>query len=215
MVSRVSRLSQWDTFLIPGDHPVSYLCGMSSHHVVREKQEPALLVLSMDNFSDELLGQLLEWSPTVIATELMAEKLHSEGIKIDWILTDGEPDLQSDARPLPPGEKSVVNAAMDFLTGNGYPSVNIVTNVVDVADYQHYVNLINLVIYSGEEKIYPVTSGFSKWKPAGEVVKILSEVADLQQDGLKHIGANTYQTIADGMFNLRFNQPFIFLAESL
>ena len=41
---------------------------MSSHHIVREKQEPALLVLGLDDFPDELLGQLLEWSPTVIVT---------------------------------------------------------------------------------------------------------------------------------------------------
>jgi thiamine pyrophosphokinase len=61
---------------------------MSSHHIVREKQEPALLVLGMDNFSDELLGQLLEWSPTVIATEIMAEKLNANGIKIDCVIVD-------------------------------------------------------------------------------------------------------------------------------
>ena len=42
---------------------------MSSHHIVREKQEPALLVLGLNNFSTELLGQLLEWNPTVITTE--------------------------------------------------------------------------------------------------------------------------------------------------
>jgi len=209
----VSRPPKRDTFLIPVDHPVSYLCGMSSHHVVREKQEPALLVLSMDNFSDELLGQLLEWSPTVIATELMAEKLNSEGIKIDWILTDGEPDLQSDAKRVALSGEREVKVAMGFLTGNEYPSVNIVTDVVDVADYQHYVNSINLVIYSGEEKIYAITSGFSKWKPAGEIVKILSEITDLQQDGLKQVGKNTYQTIADGMFGLRFSQSFIFISE--
>src|ERR1700760_444564 len=101
---------------------------MSSHHVVREKQEPALLVLSMDRFSDELLGQLLEWSPTVIATEIMAEKLHSEGIKIDWILTDGEPDFQSDAKLLTLSGEYDVKAAMDFLTENKYPSVNVVAD---------------------------------------------------------------------------------------
>src|ERR1700744_5578676 len=108
---------------------------MSSHHVVREKQEPALLLLSMDTFSDEHLGQLLEWSPTVIATELMAEKLNSEGIKVDWILTDNEPDIQSDAKRLALNGKSAVKAAMDFLTANGYPSVNIVTDEVNLSDY--------------------------------------------------------------------------------
>src|ERR1700748_3107104 len=107
---------------------------MSSHHIVREKQEPALLILGMDTFSDELLGQLLEWSPTVIATELMAEKLHSEGIKVDLILTNGEPDFQSDAKLLPVGGNAEVKAAMDFLTENEYPSVNIVTDQVNLAD---------------------------------------------------------------------------------
>ena len=57
---------------------------MSSHHIVREKQEPALLVLGLDNFPDELLGQLLEWSPTVITTSQTAEKLVVNGTKIDW-----------------------------------------------------------------------------------------------------------------------------------
>ena len=56
---------------------------MSSHHVVREKQEPALLVLGLDGFDDELLGQLLEWSPTVITTQQIAERLNAYGIKID------------------------------------------------------------------------------------------------------------------------------------
>ncbi|MFD2144372.1 hypothetical protein [Mucilaginibacter antarcticus] len=40
---------------------------MSSHHIVREKQEPALLVLGLDGFDEEQLGQLLEWSPTLMA----------------------------------------------------------------------------------------------------------------------------------------------------
>ena len=55
---------------------------MSSHHIVREKQEPALLVLGLDSFPAELLGQLLEWNPTVIATQLTAKSLNDYGIKI-------------------------------------------------------------------------------------------------------------------------------------
>lgn len=188
---------------------------MSSHHIVREKQEPALLVLSTQHFSDELFGQLLEWSPTIIATALMAEKLHSEGIKVDWILTNEQPDFQSDAKILPIGDGPQIKAAMDFLTGNGYPSVNIVTDEANLTDYQGYVNLINLVIFAGNNKIYPVRSGFAKWKPAGEVVDILTQASDLQPDGLEKVGPNQYQTIADGMFTLRFNAPVIFISEGL
>ncbi|RZK41505.1 MAG: thiamine pyrophosphokinase, partial [Pedobacter sp.] len=39
---------------------------MSSHHIVREKQEPALYIHQLGNFDEEKLGQLLEWSPTVL-----------------------------------------------------------------------------------------------------------------------------------------------------
>ncbi|GAC1303692.1 MAG: hypothetical protein NVSMB24_10070 [Mucilaginibacter sp.] len=89
---------------------------MSSHHVVREKQEPALLVLSLDNFPDEMLGQLLEWSPTVICTQQTAEALVAYGIKIDWIVgPHNNNDLQSDVRFLPTGKDSPLGAALKYL----------------------------------------------------------------------------------------------------
>jgi thiamine pyrophosphokinase len=35
---------------------------MSSHHIVRDDQEPALIIANGAACSAELLGQLLEWS---------------------------------------------------------------------------------------------------------------------------------------------------------
>src|SRR5476649_1842270 len=99
---------------------------MSSHHIVREKQEPALLVLGMDDFSDELLGQLLEWSPTVMVTEPMAEKLNAYGIKVDWILTDNNSgDIQSDVNLLALNGGPSVKTALTYLIANNYPAVNV------------------------------------------------------------------------------------------
>ena len=61
---------------------------MSSQRIVRAKQEPALLILSLNNFGDEELGQLLEWSPTLIATPAVAEQLVVYGIKVDLIIAN-------------------------------------------------------------------------------------------------------------------------------
>jgi thiamine pyrophosphokinase len=36
---------------------------MSSHHFVKELQEPALIIAHGEECSAELLGQLLEWEP--------------------------------------------------------------------------------------------------------------------------------------------------------
>jgi thiamine pyrophosphokinase len=86
---------------------------MSSHHIVREKQEPALLVLGLNNFSEELLGQLLEWSPTVITTPLVAEQINIYEIKIDIIIADEiDESLQSDVKLIPQGNSTSVEAAL-------------------------------------------------------------------------------------------------------
>ncbi|WP_184543910.1 thiamine diphosphokinase [Mucilaginibacter sp. FT3.2] len=189
---------------------------MSSHHIVREKQEPALLVLGMNNFEEELLGQLLEWSPTVITTPDTAEKLNSFGIKVDWIIGDAaEGDLQSDVKLIPVNNDSLAVAALKFLTANSYPAVNIITDAPGLSEFLPYAAKINLVIFNSEQKIYPVTTGFSKWKPAGEQIEILTKSNTLQYSGLQSSKSGIYKTTADGFFNLQFEEPFLLIAEAL
>src|ERR1700761_1754046 len=114
---------------------------MSSHHVVREKQEPALLVLGLDNFADDLLGQLLEWSPTVITAPQTAEQLNAFGIKIDWIIANGNDDVfQSDIKLISCKGETLIDAAFNFLLGNEYSAVNIVTDDLNLQNYAPFVN---------------------------------------------------------------------------
>ena len=189
---------------------------MSSHHIVREKQEPALLVLGLDSFPMELLGQLLEWNPTVIATPQTAELLYEQGIKIDWIITDGvHRTPQSDIKQMPTGPDSVAEAALKYLVTHGYPAVNIITDNLQLKDYLFYTDKINLVIFQGNQKIYAINSGFSKWKPAGETVEVLTHPHDLHLSGLESIGDQRFKTTHDGFFSLQFEHPFLFIAEAL
>ncbi|GAA4325427.1 hypothetical protein GCM10023149_27770 [Mucilaginibacter gynuensis] len=189
---------------------------MSSHHVVREKQEPALLVLGLDNFEDELLGQLLEWSPTLIVTPDTAEILNAQGIKYDWLIANqADADLQSDVKLMPAGDDSFALAAMKCLVAQGYPSVNIVTDELDLHSFEFFADKINLVIYHDHKKIYPVTTGFSKWKPAGEIIELLLQPHNVQHSGLSVLAKDRLQTLHDGFFSLQFDQPFIFIAEEI
>ena len=189
---------------------------MSSHHVVREKQEPALLVLGLDSFSDELLGQLLEWSPTVIVTELTAERVNAYGIKIDWIISNQFNDnLQSDVKQMPAGTDTPAEAALKYLVTHGYPAVNIVTDDLQLKEYLFFTDKIDMVIFNGNQKIYAVNSGFSKWKPAGEVIEFLSGPHQFHSSGLEALEHHRYKTTHDGFFSLQFEQPFLFIAEEL
>lgn len=189
---------------------------MSSHHIVREKQEPALLILGLDSFSDELLGQLLEWSPTVIVTPATAEKVNALGIKIDWVITD-QPNLilQSDIKLMPTGSDSEAEAAIKYLITHGYSAVNIITDDLQLKDYLFFIDKINMVIYHQNQKVYAVNSGFSKWKPAGETIQLISEPHQLHIAGLEPLDGNLFRTTHDGFFSLQFEQPFLFIAEEL
>jgi thiamine pyrophosphokinase len=189
---------------------------MSSHHIVREKQEPALLVLELDNFPYEQLGQLLEWSPTVITTSETAEKLNSYGIKIDWIITYAENEtLQSDIKLIYAGKQTITEAAIKHLISLNYPAVNIITDELNLKDYEVFVDKIGLVIFHNGKKIYPVIPGFNKWKAAGEVIEIFGQGNSLYFTGLEVTGDQQYKTTHDGFFSLHFDEPFLFIAEEI
>lgn len=189
---------------------------MSSHHIIREKQEPALLVLGLDNFTDELLGQLLEWSPTLIATPIIAEKLNAYGIKIDWIIADNaDGPAQSDIKYLPVGNNTIITAAIKYLIAQGYPSVNIVTDEFELKDYMPFADKINLVIFYQHQKIFAINPGFSKWKPAGERIQFLSTPNRLLTNGLENVNDNMFRTTTDGFFSLQFDNDVLFIAEDL
>ena len=61
---------------------------MSSHHIVRDDQEPALIIANGASCSEELMGQLLEWSPLVIVLDSAIERVLELGIKVDVLLGD-------------------------------------------------------------------------------------------------------------------------------
>src|ERR1700760_4010942 len=99
---------------------------MSSHHFVKEGQEPALLIVEPLSF--EFIGSLLEWAPYVIAMDTVVEDVLSWGIKIDAVVTkdDGDSDfLTSKLSTHGPvdiikyrSSESSLRVAIDFLISN-------------------------------------------------------------------------------------------------
>jgi thiamine pyrophosphokinase len=189
---------------------------MSSHHIVREKQEPALLILGLDNFSEEMLGQLLEWSPTVITTPLTAEQINAFGIKVDMIIANEvDEGLQSDVKLIPPGDDEPLGTALAYLVNAGYPAVNIVTGDLHLSELSKFADRINIVAFSGGKKIFAINSGFSKWKPAGERIEVLSPSLNAKTTGLTPAANNSYTTTNDGFVTFTFTEPYLFIAEEI
>ncbi|MBC7913076.1 MAG: thiamine pyrophosphokinase [Pyrinomonadaceae bacterium] len=188
---------------------------MSSHHIIRDKQEPALLIMNLEGFNNENLGQLLEWSPTVIVDEAVFEAVDSLGIKIDGVISKN-PSFNGQPQTLViHTEDDPLQDALKFLTGEQYPAVNIITDKFTAKDYALYVERIDIVALTPDKKIFPVRTGFSKWQVAGEQLEILLEAKNLQTAGLIPITEHIFETAKEGFYTLTFEQSFTFVAESL
>lgn len=188
---------------------------MSSHHIVREKQEPALLIMSLQGFDNEHLGQILEWSPTVIVNEDVFDHANSLAFKVDAVVSQNPEFRAQESTLIILTESNPLEDALKYLLGERYPAVNVVTDRFELKDYAMFAQDIDLVIFIGNKKIFPVKSGFSKWKAAGERVHLMHEVNDLDTSGLSEPEASVFETEKDGFYTLTFKQPFIFIAEEL
>lgn len=188
---------------------------MSSHHIIREKQEPALLIMNFEGFDHENLGQLLEWSPTVIVDEAMFEAVDSLGIKIDGVISKSQSYIVQPQTVVIHTEDNPLQDALKFLTGEQYPAVNIITDTFVAKDYALYVERIDIVVFTPFKKIFPVKPGFSKWQTAGEEIEILLEANNLRVDGLIPITEHVFETEKEGFYTMTFDQSFTFIAETL
>nr|WP_315142977.1 thiamine diphosphokinase [uncultured Flavobacterium sp.] len=164
---------------------------MSSHHIVRDDQEPALIIANGASCQPELLGQLLEWSPLVVVLDSAIERVMHLDIKIDVLLGDFDRDFDPEAYktkqyPLeivhtPDQNKTDLEKALDYLIERKMPAVNIVwatgkradhtiTNLTNIVRYR---DLIKIVILDDHSKIFLLPNKFEKWYTAGTPISLI------------------------------------------
>lgn len=182
---------------------------MSSHHVVKAKQEPALLILSLRNFDLEYLGQLLEWSPTILVAADVYEEVESLGIKIDVVLGPIEA-VQSDAIEIDV-VGDYLSAGAIYLIKEGYPAMNIISDSRLPLENSSY-DAINIVWFCGETKIYRVKSGFRVWKAAGILFNL---PGGLETSNLRTTPQGLFEVETDGFVTFNSISTTIFIEEYL
>lgn len=161
---------------------------MSSHHIVREKQEPALLIANGEACSTELLEELLEWSPTVLVLDGAIERVLDKGIKVDILLGDFDSNpmdlelLKESQYPIkiihtPDQDKTDLEKGIEHLIQLGYPAVNIVwatgkrmdhtfANITNIVKYKERIKIVMIDNHSKITPLLPMPSYFEKWHTA-------------------------------------------------
>ena len=164
---------------------------MSSHHIVRDDQEPALIIANGAACSSELLGQLLEWSPLVVVLDSAMERVVELGIKVDVLLGDFDRGFDADYYketqypieivPTPDQYKTDLEKAFDYLYERNIPAVNVVwatgkradhtiTNLTNIVAYR---NLLKIVILDDHSKVYLLPETFEKWYTANTILSLI------------------------------------------
>ncbi len=164
---------------------------MSSHHIVRDDQEPALIIANGASCSFELLGQLLEWSPIVVVLDNAIERVLQLDIKVDVLLGDFDGDFNPDIYkekqyPLeivttPNQDKTDLEKAFDYLIDKGHKAVNVVwatgrradhtiTNITNIVAYR---NKLKIVILDDHSKIFLLPNKFEKWYTANTPISLI------------------------------------------
>ncbi|HCS19521.1 MAG TPA: thiamine diphosphokinase [Bacteroidetes bacterium] len=164
---------------------------MSSHHVVKDKQEPALIIANGESCSMELLGQLLEWSPTVLVLDGAAHKVEELGIKIDVLLGDFDrisdlSEFEQRQQPVriihtPDQNATDLEKAIEWLIQEGYPSANIIWATGKRADHTvnnmmslfKYSSRIDLVMLDDYSRIFSLPKAYKKWYPAETIISLI------------------------------------------
>lgn len=187
---------------------------MSSHHIVREKQEPALYLHHLGDFNEEYLGQLLEWSPTIMVAASEYEKALSLGIKIDVVIgiNDGL-QIQESTKFIYSGYENLPTA-VKYLISEKYPAVNIISNENRFDDLASFLPEINIVLFTAKEKSYAVKPGFSIWKPKGAVFHI-DIISYFETSNLKPEDNGDFVVMNDGFVTFGFSTDYLFLSELL
>ena len=106
---------------------------MSSHHIVRDEQEPAVLITEIKKAYWPYIQQLLGWVPTVLVFEECVDEVLLTGIKIDVVLC--REDHLSALKERLMGQQPIqfvlktnedaISIAVDYLVDKAYKGVNI------------------------------------------------------------------------------------------
>lgn len=192
---------------------------MSSHHFVREGQEPALLII--EPLSLELIEPLLEWAPVILVLDSAIDEVIKWKIKIDVVIANGNFDTSMDEKLTDQGPVKiihsistgdVVRATVDFLMSERHTAVNLIVNAT-TAVYDQWlekIDVLDIVILTAEMKWSAIASGFEKWFPEGILVFIRSSheesmtIIGLQKENIP----NRFRTERDGVVRIKSSTPF-------
>jgi hypothetical protein len=152
---------------------------MSSHHFVKEGQEPALLIMS--NVSMERTQPLLEWSPLILVAAEALEKVLSWGIRVDAVVLSHHDEqyvrqrlseFQAVDLILITNNDDLLPACVGFATRRLHSELNILCHhLEEVLSYMRHTDVMRMTVLADDYR-WIFARSYRKWVSAGTLFKI-------------------------------------------
>lgn len=171
---------------------------MSSHHFVIDNQEPFLFVKGKD-FSVQVLEQLLEWNPTIIADTNSIAYFIDSNKKADVLIFDS-PDY-TNSNELIETELFLLthgleHSLLQILKNRNSNKINFISkNALEsfVNFPKEILSQIQVFFFDSNFKLYKNTSKiFKKWVKGGTNIQLFDEKGQLLQ---------TIEVVNDGLLD--------------
>jgi hypothetical protein len=183
---------------------------MSSHHIIRENQEPALLVVHAGREEERVVNELLEWVPYVVVCEPALRYVIHEGIKIDvavvshlshneWLASlqpQAPVKILTHAEHEPPWIVALyllrsLKQTSVHIIGIGPEQIQLTCPDLEITCFHHHTRWMRIN-----------KDVFEKWLPAGRFLGVKGE--GVQAEGLSPEG----YVLREGMVRISGNNPF-------
>ena len=200
---------------------------MSSHHVVRDEQEPALLIVEPHASKLGFIQQMLEWSPTVVVVEQALEQVLKWGIKVDVVVCktasfDAVSAQTADQYPIDivAVEGNHIDEGLKYLYQRNHVAVNIIAGFDQGLVKQDFLDKMEIIIFNqGFKVFYVVKSGWKKWAVADTLFKVLPVATETpaQTNNLKPFADDTdyLMPINEGFIQINHPESAFWVFEKL
>lgn len=172
---------------------------MSSHHFVKDGQEPALIIANGESCSYTLLTQVLEWCPFVVVLDGAYERVKKLQIKPDVVIGDFDsiPEIPEDVGvefiKIDDQETTDLEKAISYLQNKNYTDINVVWGTGKRLD--HTINNfsilaknadLNIVLYDDYSKAFALPTQYKKHYAAGSKISLfpVGEVSGIKTENL-------------------------------
>lgn len=203
---------------------------MSSHHYVKEGQEPDILIYAPTGIQPDYIYQMANWSPVITVVNSAIDYTAALGLKIDHFLTDTPDSLpdyishQDSVKVSGLSSISLMNCLKTLKTNNKL-NINILINKRQIETEKVFENIMLYLQHFSVRLITETTfftyweALYEKWLPQQEVIKVHTKSqSTLEIVGLTFLkqedDAFFYESKKDGLIRITSDSPF-WIGESL